>query len=133
MHELGNQSMLKLGPRSGVSTMAKAKENSPEAIDRETVGQDIAQELRDLRADFAALVASLQRYGALGAADLKESAQDLSDEAMAESLRKVQGLRRQVDALQSELEGDMRAHPLAWLAGALGIGMLFGLLLSHRH
>ena len=113
--------------------MAKAKENSPEAPDRESVGQDIAQELQDLRADVAALVASLQRYGGLGAADLKGRVQDLSDDAMAESLRTVRDLRRQVDALQSQLEGDVRSHPLAWLAGALGIGMLFGLLVSRRH
>lgn len=113
--------------------MVKAKENSPEAPDRENVGQDIAQELQDLRADVAALVASLQRYGALGAAELKDRAQGFSDEAMAESLRTVRDLRRQVDALQSQLEGDVRAHPLAWLAGALGIGLLFGLLISRRH
>ncbi len=113
--------------------MAKARESSPETPDRDRVGQDIAQELQDLRADVAALVASLQRYGALGAEDLKGRVQDLSDEAMAESLRTVRDLRRQVDALQSQLEGDVRAHPFAWLAGALGIGLMFGLLVSRRH
>ncbi len=113
--------------------MAKAGESSPEAPDRERVGQDIAQELQDLRADVAALVASLQRYGALGAADLKGRVQDLSDDAMAESLRTVRDLRRQVDALQWQLGGDVRAHPLAWLAGALGIGLLLGLLVSRQH
>lgn len=113
--------------------MAKSRESSPEALDRESVGEDIAQELQDLRADVAALVASLQRYGALGAAELKERAEGLSDEAMAESLRSVRDLRRQVDALEAQMEGNVRAHPLAWLAGALGIGMLFGLLVSHRH
>jgi len=113
--------------------MAKSEERPREETDRDRVGEDIAKQLHDLRADLAALVASLQQYGALGAEELRGRAQDLTDDAMAESLKTVKELRRQVDSIQSRLEGDVRAHPLAWMAGALGFGMLFGLLLSRRN
>lgn len=113
--------------------MAKIEEKSPadDALDR--AGQEIARELQDLRVDLASLLASLQRYGALGAEELKGRAQDLADGSVSESLKAVRDLRQQVDALQGQLQGDVRAHPLAWLVGALGLGMLIGLVFSRRN
>ena len=112
--------------------MANVEEKSLESPDRARAGQGIEKELQDLRADVAALVASLQQYGALGAEELKGRAKGISEDAIAESLNTIRMMQRQVDLLRSQLEGDLRAHPLAWLAGALGIGLLFGLLVSHR-
>ncbi len=112
--------------------MVSKGETSSTGSARDSVGQDISKEIQELRADFAALVASLKDYGALGAEDLKSRAQGLSDDAVAESLRSIKELRQQVESLQGQLEKDVRAHPLAWMVGALGLGVLFGLLFSRR-
>ncbi len=112
--------------------MTRTEGAKGEAPTRESVGQELAKEVLQLRADVAALAASLERYGSLAADDLKTRAQEVTDPALAEALRHVQELRQKVDSLQTRLEVDMRAHPLAWLAGALGLGLLFGLIFSRR-
>jgi ElaB/YqjD/DUF883 family membrane-anchored ribosome-binding protein len=112
--------------------MVKKDDTSSTDAARDRIGQDISKEIQELRADVAALVASLKDYGALGAGELKNRAQGLPDEAVADSLRNIKELRQQVEGLQDHLEKDVRAHPLAWMAGALGLGVLFGLFLSRR-
>lgn len=112
--------------------MAKTDQTTPTDNPLEDAGQDITRELRALRADLAALAASLQRYGALGADEVKGRARDMADESLASSLKALREARRQVDDLQDRLQGDVRAHPLAWLVGALGLGMVLGLLAAHR-
>jgi ElaB/YqjD/DUF883 family membrane-anchored ribosome-binding protein len=115
-----------------MTQMARTEEKPIDAPTREGVGQDIAKELLELRADVSALAASLQRYGALSADDLKSRAQGVTDETLAETLRHVHDLRQMVDTLQSRVEVDLRARPLVWLAGALGLGLLVGLIVSRR-
>ncbi|MBC2836894.1 DUF883 family protein [Paragemmobacter straminiformis] len=100
--------------------------------DRAEAVPDIEQQIRQLREDVAALAKSLQGYGARVADGVKARAQDASGDAVAESLKAVRELRGEVEAMQARLEGDVRAHPLAWLVGALGIGVLLGLIFSHR-
>lgn len=92
----------------------------------------IEQQIRQLREDVAALAKSLHGYGARMADEVKSRALDASGDAVAGSLKSVDELRREVDAIRARVEGDVRAHPLAWLVGALGIGVLLGLILSHR-
>ena len=113
--------------------MAKIEEKSPADATLDQAGIEITKELRELRGDLAALVASLQRFGALGAEALKGRAQDLADDSLSGSMKAVRNVRHQMEALQGRVQGDVRAHPLAWLVGALGLGMMFGLLVSRRH
>lgn len=112
--------------------MARTEAKTIDEPTRERVGQDIAKELLELRADVSALAADLQRYGALSTDELKIRAQGVTDEALADAQRHIHALRQKVDTLQSRVEVDVRAHPLAWLAGALGLGLLVGLIFSRR-
>lgn len=112
--------------------MVRNPGKADEAASREEIGHDIGKEIEALRADVAALAASLRRYGRLGADEVKDRAETLSDEALAESLRGLGELRARVDGLQSQVTKDVRAHPLAWLGGALGIGLVLGLIFSRR-
>jgi ElaB/YqjD/DUF883 family membrane-anchored ribosome-binding protein len=112
--------------------MVTAQSKTSTGPDREFVGQEITQELHQLRADIAALSGSLQRYGTLQAQELKARVKGMTDDTLDESLHNIQELRHKVDALQTRLQGDVRAHPLVSLAGALGLGLLFGLILARR-
>lgn len=100
---------------------------------RETAGEDLMKEFQQLRADVTSLAESLQRYGALQAEDLATRAKAVTGEAPDEALRTIQEIRQRMDALQKGLEGDVRAHPLASLAGVLCLGVLVGLLFSRRN
>ena len=95
-------------------------------------GSDIEQQIRQLRDDVAALAKSLHRYGAQTAEGVKARALDATDDALADALKSVKDLRGEVDAMQTRVEHDVRAHPLAWLVAALGLGLLIGILFSHR-
>ena len=112
--------------------MARDNGRKPEERAHENDPQDISAELQALREDVAALAASLHRAGASGVAGLKRRSEDLAEDSLDEALRNLRDLRQQVHAMQGKLEGEMHAHPLAWLAGALGLGLLAGLLLSRR-
>lgn len=112
--------------------MAKAEDKSSDGPSRDSIADDIGKDIEALRADVAAIVASLSKYGALSAEEMKSRAQGLSDEAVAETVRRVKELRQEADKLQGQLEGEVRAHPLLWLVGALGLGLLFGLMSSRR-
>lgn len=112
--------------------MADSSKTTPGTAGAADLEKDIEREIRALRADFAALAETLKAYGGVRAEDLKGRAEDLSDEALTESLKVVQDLRRQLDGIEARIEGNVRAHPLTWIAGALGLGLLFGLLLSRR-
>lgn len=108
--------------------MAKVAERSGGVAGREEAAQDIERELRALRADVAALAQSLREYGALAAGEMRERAQEASGGAMAEAETAIRALRGQAEGLQAQLEGNVRANPLVWLAGAVGLGLLLGLL-----
>lgn len=112
--------------------MADSNKTTSGAAGAAELEKDLAHQISALRADFAALTETLKACGGVRAEDLKGRARDLSDEALTESLKVVQDLRRQLDGIDARIEGNVRAHPLAWLAGALGLGLLFGLLLSRR-
>lgn len=112
--------------------MATINEQLPEDLSRNDAGQKFTRELRNLRSDLATLVASLQRYGAIGAEKLKGRAKDLTDDPLSDWLKAVRDMRQQVDTPQQQLQGDLSAHPLAWLVGAPGPGMLISLLFLYR-
>lgn len=112
--------------------MVRTEGKASDEPSKEDLAHDIGKELQELRANVAALVASLEKYGSLGVEDLKGRAQGLSDEAIAEAARSIRDLHQKVEALHAQMERELRAHPLAWLVGALGLGLLVGLMFSHR-
>lgn len=99
---------------------------------REAAEVEIGKELQALRADMAALVQTVREYGVLAAADLRGRGEGAAADALAEAERAMRDVRGRVDAAQVRLEGDVRANPLAWLAGAVGLGLLVGLLFGRR-
>ncbi|WP_431299864.1 hypothetical protein [Tabrizicola sp. BL-A-41-H6] len=100
---------------------------------REAVGEDILNEFQQLRADVTSLSASLQRFGTLQAEELATRAKGVTGEALDESLRSIREMRQKLDGLQQRLEGDVRAHPLASMAGVLCLGVIVGLLFARRN
>jgi len=112
--------------------MAKSetKISAPDA--RAEAGQDIDAEIRALRADVAALAQSLKAYAGATAEDVRARGRAATDDAAEEALKAVRELRQEVEGLQGRLEGEVRANPLAWLAGAAGLGLLLGLLFQRR-
>jgi ElaB/YqjD/DUF883 family membrane-anchored ribosome-binding protein len=112
--------------------MAVAEAKTTDAKTRESVGEDIQKEIQELREDVAALARSIREYGDVGAREVRGRVGDMSDEAIAEALRVVKELRGRLDSAESQLEGKVREHPLGWLAGAVGIGLVFGMLFSRR-
>lgn len=112
--------------------MARATKVEEAQSGRGAAAEEIEAELRALRADVAALAAAVKAYGGAAAEEVRARAGGSAEEALAESLRAVRELRGKVDGLQAEVEGDVRAHPLAWLLGAAGLGLLLGLMLGRR-
>lgn len=112
--------------------MARAADGTAKAASAEAAGREVERELQALRAEVAALAKALRAYGGAAAEEVTERAQGASQDALAEALKAVRDLREQADGVQERLEGDVRAHPLAWLAGAAVLGLLVGMLLGRR-
>jgi len=119
-------------PKGKGNLMAKAASKVTEATARETAGREIEEEIRALRADVAALARSVASYAGGAAEEIKEKGRAASEETVAEALKAVRELRMEVAGMQGELEGKVRANPLAWLAGAAGLGLLLGVLFGRR-
>ena len=90
---------------------------------------DIETDLAALRADVAALAESLRAYGHARANDMTDPARARADDLAGAAGEAAQDLRRQVDALEKELESTVRDHPVQALLAAFGLGFVLSLLL----
>ena len=99
---------------------------------REQLQDDVEARIQALRDEIAALTKSVRDLGLQSAADAKTKARDIADDATAEALQAVKELRAHVDTLQSDVEDRVKSHPFAWLAGAVGLGVILGLILTRR-
>ena len=99
---------------------------------RENIQDDVESRIQELRDEIAALTHQLRDLGIKGAAEAKATAKDIADDATDEALIAIKELRKQFGSMQSEVEGKVQTHPFAWLAGAVGLGVILGLFLSHR-
>jgi len=99
---------------------------------RENIQDDVESRIQELRDEIAALTHQLRDLGIKGAAEAKAKAKDIADDATDEALIAIKELRKQFGSMQSEVEGKVQTHPFAWLAGAVGLGVILGLFLSHR-
>lgn len=110
--------------------MAKAPLKS--ATDTRVLTDDVEARIQALRDDIAALTQSVRDLGLHSAAEAKTKAKSLADDASTEAMKAVHDLRVQLDSLQSDVEGRVKSHPFAWLAGAVGLGVILGLLFTRR-
>jgi ElaB/YqjD/DUF883 family membrane-anchored ribosome-binding protein len=101
-------------------------------VAREELQGDVESRIQDLRDEIAALTHQLRDLGLKGAHEAKAKAKVIADDATDEALQAIKDLRAQFETLQSDVEGKVKTHPLAWLAGAVGLGVILGLFLSHR-
>ena len=99
---------------------------------RENIQDDVESRIQELRDEIAALTHQLRDLGIKGAHEAKAKAKDIADDATDEALLAIKELRKQFGSMQSEVEGKVQTHPFAWLAGAVGLGVILGLFLSHR-
>jgi ElaB/YqjD/DUF883 family membrane-anchored ribosome-binding protein len=99
---------------------------------REQLQDDVESRIQELREEIAALTQSLRDLGAKSAEEAKTKARHIADDATTEALQAVKELRAQFGSLQSEVEGKVQSHPFAWLAGAVGLGVILGLFLTRR-
>lgn len=111
--------------------MAKAPQKSA-AQTRTDLETEVDARITELRGEIAALTQTLRDYGLQGAAEAKAKARHVADDATTEALHAIKELRAQFDTLQGDVEGKVKTHPFAWLAGAVGLGVILGLFLSHR-
>lgn len=112
------------------TTATDTKSNSkPPAFEYE---QEIRAEMAEIRTDIAALVQSLGNYSKARADDLQDSAADFTEEMLAESRRTAKKLGKKVSRLEKNMETNVREHPLQWFLGALGIGLVFTMLMQRN-
>jgi ElaB/YqjD/DUF883 family membrane-anchored ribosome-binding protein len=99
---------------------------------RENIQDDVETRLQELRDEITALTHQLRDLGLKGAHEAKAKAKDIADDATDEALHAIKELRKQFGSMQSEVEGKVQTHPFAWLVGAVGLGVILGLFLTHR-
>ncbi|MBB5753298.1 DUF883 family protein [Prosthecomicrobium pneumaticum] len=95
-------------------------------------GGDVAEQLRVLRADVAALAETIRTLGAqrveAGADALRNAA-----ERTGETLRmSADDARRRGEMLAEDLESRIAANPIPSVLIATGVGLLLGTLFSRR-
>lgn len=99
---------------------------------REDIQDDVESRIQELRDEIAVLTHQLRDLGAKGAAEAKAKAKVIADDATDEAMHAIKELRTQFDQMQSNVEGKVQSHPFAWLAGAVGLGVILGLFLTRR-
>lgn len=82
------------------------------------LSQDLSRTARDAQAAAAEFATAVQHE----AADLGERTIEFSEE----TVKRARGATKAV-------QQNVREHPIAWVAGAAGVGALVALLLARRH
>ena len=93
---------------------------------------EIRAEMAEIRNDIAALAKSFGGYGKVRATELQDRAAEMSDEVLNEARRALKKLGKQVSNLEKDMEVRVREHPLQWFLGALGVGLVFAMLVRQR-
>ncbi len=85
-------------------------------------------EMAEVRHEIAALAKSIGGQSKERVADLQDRAAEMSEEVLDESRRALKKLGKQVANLEKDMEVRVREHPLQWFLGALGVGLVFAML-----
>jgi hypothetical protein len=101
----------------------RAKENISEAA--ATARDDIAADLRRLSVDVTSLKDTVAKLAKTATAEVGEAATGIGEDIASAAKDKA-------NTLLSEFEAAARRNPLGVVIGALGIGMLIGLMKGRR-
>ena len=94
--------------------------------------EEVQAEMAEIKNDLAALTKSLAKYGKARAEGLQDRAFEWSDEMMEDSLQAIKKLRKQVSRLEKDMETNVREHPLQWILGAVGLGLVIAMLMGRN-
>lgn len=92
-------------------------------------------ELAELRAATQRFARRLKAYGLLRTNEDGADAEEDSDALIREGRRLTHELRVRLGELEAKVENSVRQHPVGWMGGilgAIGLGVLVGMLLRHR-
>ncbi|MCI2395974.1 hypothetical protein MN186_16190 [Aliiroseovarius sp. N1F302] len=64
---------------------------------------------------------------------MQANATDFTEEVLDESRRAVKKLGKQVFRLEKDMESNVRENPVHWFLGALGVGLVFTMLMRRNH
>lgn len=121
-------------PRSAAERIGDEFEKTKDNIGRAAAasGEELAAQLQRLSDDINAIKQTLGSLGKTSAAQAQDGAHRIGAAAAEAAGEAVGEAQRQVHSLAAEFEAVARRHPGAVLGGALGLGVLLGLLLR-RH
>jgi ElaB/YqjD/DUF883 family membrane-anchored ribosome-binding protein len=105
---------------------AKADRNSGASV----YENEIRAEMAEIKGDIAALTKALTGYGKARADGLQDRASDWSDDLVKKSRKSVKKLEKQISRLEKDVETSVRANPVQWFLGALGIGLAVAMLMG---
>ena len=108
--------------------MATTSAKSDPTPDAEAA-EKIDSQLNSIRAELAALAATLTAYGKEKAEDLRATAEALTEEATIKTRETISDLRSEADRLEEALEARVKEKPLQSLLMAFGLGVLVSLFL----
>lgn len=101
----------------------------------ETGKEDQVDELAELRLASAELLRKLRAYGLDRLGAVRDEVEEDTDSLLREGRRMAQDLRRRMGEVEAKVERHVREHPAPWiggLLGAIGFGLILGLILRRR-
>jgi len=107
------------------SSSSKTAENGRSDPSRD----DLDAQIKQLRADISALTDTVQRMGTGKVRKFQSRANKAGDEAFHAYNDAVDGLKKEVDTLESDLEDQIRSNPLQSIGIAAGLGFLAALMM----
>lgn len=110
--------------------LQRARDNIVRAAD--SAGADLAAELERLQGDIADIKRTLAGFAEASGAEARGAASRLGGVASEKIDEFAERARSESETIVGELEAYARKNPYQVLAGALGIGVIIGLLMRRR-
>ena len=93
------------------------------------LGGDVSAELAQIRQDIAALTKTLGAYGEDRLGGLSDMASKSSQETLASAKHAIDEVRREIEAVERNVEGKVAEHPMQSVLIAVGLGFLVAFLI----
>jgi ElaB/YqjD/DUF883 family membrane-anchored ribosome-binding protein len=97
-----------------------------------SASDDLAAQLRQLQDDLAAIQSTVGGFGRAASAEAAEAASRIGAAGADAARQFAYGARQQANSALGDFEDFARKNPTAVLGGAVGLGVILGLLLR-RH
>lgn len=123
------------GPPSAAARRREGKTMAEDTARAETGKEDQVDELAELRLASAELLRKLRAYGLDRLGAVRDEVEEDTDSLLREGRRMAQDLRRRMGEVEAKVERHIREHPAPWiggLLGAIGFGLILGLILRRR-